>query len=267
MPIASTGSIGIHYEVHGRGEPLLLIQGLGHSSRFWFLQLPVLQQHFRTVVYDCRGVGHSSKPEEAYTLADDAADALAVLDALEIERAHVVGLSRGGYIAQELAIEHPRRVSRLALMATHYGGPSYLKATSKIWGEILDIESLSRDQIFRRGIEYTTTPEFFSSHREMVERLVAMRMEQPQPAFSFKLQFDSAVAHDTRERLDRVRAPTLVIAGREDRVVPLEFVEKLCRAIAGARLATVENAGHLVFLEQPEAVNRLLVEFLPHRAP
>ncbi len=262
MPIVSTGSIDIHYEVQGRGEPLLMIQGLGHSSRFWFLQLPVLQQHFRTVVYDCRGVGRSSKPKEIYTIADDAADALSVLDALEIERAHVVGLSRGGYIAQELAIEHPQRMSRLALMATHYGGPGYLEATSKLWGEILDVEGLSREQIFRRGIEYTTTPEFFTSQLEMAERVVAMRMKQPQPAYSFKLQFDSAVAHDTRERVGRVRAPTLVLAGRQDRVVPLELVEKLCRAIPGARLAVVENAGHLVFLEQPEVVNRLLVEFL-----
>jgi pimeloyl-ACP methyl ester carboxylesterase len=262
MPIASTGSIDIHYEVHGRGEPLLMIQGLGHSSRFWFLQLPVLQQHFRTVVYDCRGVGHSSKPEEPYTLADDAADALAVLDALGIDRTHVVGLSRGGYIAQALAIDHPQRVNRLALMATHYGGPAYLEATSELWREILDIEGLSRDQIFRRGIEYTTTPEFFSSHQEMVERVVALRMEQPQPAFSFKLQFDSAVAHEARERVGRIRAPTLVVAGAQDRVVPLEFVEKLYRAIPGARLAVVEDAGHLLFLEQPDVVSRLLVEFL-----
>ncbi len=262
MPIANSGSIDIHYEVHGHGEPLLMIQGLGHSSRFWFLQLPVLRQHFRTVIYDCRGVGRSSKPEESYTLADDVADALTVLDALKIKSAHVVGLSRGGYIAQELAIAYPERVNRLALMATHYGGARYLEATSKLWGEILDIEGLTREQIFRRGIEYTTTAEFFTSHQEMVGRLVAMRMEQPQPAFSFKLQFDSAVAHDTLARLGRIRAPTLAIAGRLDRVVPLEFVENLCVAIPGARLTVVENAAHMVFLERPEEVNRLLVEFL-----
>lgn len=262
MPIACTGGIDIHYEVQGRGEPLLMINGLGYSSRFWFLQLPALQQRFRTIVYDCRGVGRSSKPKEPYTIANDAADALSVLDALEIDRAHVLGLSRGGYIAQELAIEHPERLNRLVLMATHYGGPAYLEATSELWDEILDIEGLSMDQIFRRGIAYSTTPEFFSSHPEMVEHLVAMRVEQPQPAYSFKLQFDSAAAFDAREWVGRIRAPTLVLAGRQDRVVPLEFAERLFRAISGARLTVVEDAAHLVFVEQPDAVNRLLLEFL-----
>ncbi len=143
MPVALSGNIDIRYEVQGRGEPLLMIQGLGHSSQFWFLQLPVLQQRFRTIIYDCGGVGHSSKPEEPYTLADDAADALVVLDALSIDRAHIVGLSRGGYIAQAMAIDHPERVNRLALMATHYGGQAYLDATSEIWRKILDIEGSS----------------------------------------------------------------------------------------------------------------------------
>lgn len=96
----------------------------------------------------------------------------------------------------------------------------------------------------------------------MVERVVAMRIEQPQPAFSFKLQFDSAVAHEARERVGRIRTPTLVVAGGQDRVVPLEFVEKLYRTIPGARFAVVEDAGHLLFLERPDVVNRLLVEFL-----
>ena len=265
MPKARINGIDLYFETHGQGEPVLMIKGLGHSSKFWFFQIPEFEKRFKSIIYDNRGVGNSDKPKEPYTIADEALDAIGLLDLLGVERAHVIGCSRGGYIAQELAINHSSRVDKLVLLVTHAGGPEYLDVTGEIWADLLDVAGLSMEEIFRKGVKYLTTEEFFRSRPDLVDRMVAMRMENPQPAHSFKLQFDSAVAFNATDRVGRIEAPTLVVAGRHDRVVPLELCEKLARSIPGAELKVVENASHMVFIEQPEEVNRAIVDFLRER--
>jgi pimeloyl-ACP methyl ester carboxylesterase len=219
MAKARINGIDIHYEVHGEGEPLLLIQGLGHSSKFWFFQIPEFSKRFQTIVYDNRGIGDSDKPDEPYSIAGEAVDAMGLLDHLKIDRAHVLGVSRGGYIAQELAISHPE-------------------------------------------VKYLTTPAFFARETKMVERLVEIRMANPQPAYAFQRQFAGAAAFDAKERVKGIAVPTLVIAGEEDRVVPNWLSEKLARQISNARFEIIEGVAHLSFIEQPDVVNRMVVEFL-----
>jgi len=264
MPKAKVNEIELYYEVHGpeEGEPLLMIAGLGHSSAIWFLQVPEFSKHFKTIIFDNRGVGNSDKPDEPYSIAMMAADALGLLDHLGIERAHVLGASMGGYIAQELAIEHPERVRKLVLLCTHYGGPEYLELTGDLWKEILDVAGLSLEEIYRRGVRYSTTPEFFAENEEMVEKLVRLRLENPQPAYAFQRQFAAAAAFYSKDRLQRIQAPTLVLAGREDHVVPLELVKRLAEAIPNAQLKVIDNAAHLLFIEQPEEVNQAIIQFL-----
>jgi len=262
MPRVEVNGIGLDYEIRGQGEPLLMIHGLGHSVHSWFAQLPYLSQRFRAVVYDCRGVGASDKPDLPYDIADDAGDAVGLLDALGIERAHLLGVSRGGYIAQEIAIRHPERVARLALLVTHAGGPEYLAATKPLWDEILDVRGLTAEQIFRKAAQFSTAPEFFETRRETVEAIVAARMASVQPASAFRRQFESAAAFDARERIGRIEAPCLVVAGEKDRIVPLRFVQALASGIPGARLEIVRDAAHLVHVEKADLVNRTVVDFL-----
>ena len=262
MPKARINGIDIHYEVHGKGEPLLLIQGLGHSSKFWFFQIPEFSKHFETIVYDNRGIGESDKPDEPYSIAGDAADALGLLDHLKIDRAHVLGVSRGGYIAQELAISHPERVEKLVLIGTHYGGPEYLEATKELWTELLDVAGLSLEEVYRKGVKYLTAPAFYARETKMVERLVGIRMTNSQPAYAFQRQFAGAAAFDAKERVKRIAAPTLVVAGEEDRVVPNWLSKKLAQQIPNARFEVIEGVAHLSFIEQPEVVNRTVIEFL-----
>lgn len=262
MAKARINGIDIHYEVHGEGEPLLLIQGLGHSSKFWFFQVPEFSKRFQAIVYDNRGIGDSDKPDEPYSIAGEAEDAVGLLDHLKIDRAHVLGVSRGGYIAQELAISHPERVKKLILIGTHYGGPEYLEATKELWTEILDVAGLSLEEVYRKGVKYLTTPAFFARETKMVERLVEIRMANPQPAYAFQRQFAGAAAFDAKERVKGIAVPTLVIAGEEDRVVPNWLSEKLARQISNARFEIIEGVAHLSFIEQPDVVNRMVVEFL-----
>jgi pimeloyl-ACP methyl ester carboxylesterase len=262
MPRVEVNGIGLSYDVRGQGEPLLMIHGLGHSVHSWFAQLPYLSQRFRTVAYDCRGVGGSDRPASPYEIADDAGDAVGLLDALGIERAHLIAVSRGGYIAQEIAIRHPERVARLALIVTHAGGPEYLAATKPLWDEILDVRGLTAEQIFRKAAQFSTAPEFFETRPDMVEAIVAARMASLQPASAFRRQFDSAAAFDARERIGQIQAPCLVVAGEKDRIVPLPFVKALAAGIPGARLEIVRGAAHLVHVEKADQVNGMVVDFL-----
>ena len=262
MPKARINGIDIYYEVHGEGEPLLLIQGLGHSSKFWFFQIPEFSKRFQAIVYDNRGIGDSDKPDEPYSIAGEAEDAVGLLSHLKIDRAHVLGVSRGGYIAQELAISHPERVEKLILIGTHYGSPEYLEATKELWTELLDVAGLSLEEVYRKGVKYLTTPSFFAREAKMVERLVGIRMANPQPAYAFQHQFTGAAAFDARERVKKIVAPTLVIAGEEDRVVPNWLSERLAQQIPNARFEVLEGVAHLSFIEQPVIVNQAVIEFL-----
>ena len=262
MSKARINGIDIYYETHGKGEPLLLIQGLGHSSKFWFLQVPELSNYFQTIIYDNRGVGESDKPDEVYSIAGDTLDAVALLDHLQIKRAHVLGVSRGGYVVQELAISYPDRVKRLALMSTHYGGSEYLEATKDLWAELLDVAGLSLEGIYRKAAKYLTSDSFYKNNPDMVDKMVAIRMANPQPGHAFQHQFQGAAAFDAAKRVSQITAPTLVITGTEDRVVPLWLSEKLASAIPEARFVPVEGAGHLSFIEQPALINRMVTDFL-----
>lgn len=265
MPKAKVNGIELYYEVHGQGEPLLMIQGLGYSSNFWFCQVPEFSKYFQTIVFDNRGVGQSDKPNEPYSIVGMAADAVGLLDHLGIGKAHVLGASMGGYIAQEIAINYPERVRKLVLLCTHYGGPEYLELTGDLWKEILNVAGLSLEEIYRRGIKYSTTPEFFENNKELVEKLVRIRLKNPQPAYAFQRQFAAAAAFCSKDRLQRIQAPTLVLAGKEDQIVPLELVKRLAEAIPGARFQVIEGAAHLLFIERAEEVNQLVIAFLRER--
>ena len=262
MSKALINGIDIYYEVHGKGDPLLMIQGLGHSSEFWFLQIPEFSKHFQTITYDNRGVGKSDKPNELYSIADDADDAVALLDHLQIEHAHVLGVSRGGYIAQELAISHPERINKLVLIGTHYGGLEYLEATGEMWSELLDVAGLSLEGIYRKAARYLLSQEFYANNPGVVDKIVALRMANPQPIDAFQSQLEGARKFDVVGQVKEISASTLVIAGTKDVVVPNWLSEKLANSIPSAQYVAIEGAGHLSFIEQPTLVNRTVLGFL-----
>ena len=229
---------------------------------FWFSQIPDLKEHFQLILFDPRGVGRSDKPLTPYSIADEAGDLVELQKELGLDRAHVLGVSRGGTIAQELAIRHPDRVNRLVLAVTHLGGPAYLQATADVWAEMFNFVGLTPEQIFRRGVELVTTPEFFRSNGPIVDRIVQMRLSDPQPLHSFHLQFDSARRFDSRDRIGQIAAPTLAIAGEHDRFVPREMVVRLAGAIPGSRYLEIPGASHYVFIERPDVFNREVIRFL-----
>jgi pimeloyl-ACP methyl ester carboxylesterase len=265
MPLAKVNGIQVYYEEHGTGYPVLLIQGLGYPSGMWFRQVPELSRHFRTIVMDNRGVGKSEKPDEEYSVRLLASDVAELLQSLRIPKTHVVGVSLGGYIAQELALNDPGLVDRLVLMATSCGSPRYLELTKSLWDDIAKLAGLAPEQIIRQGMSFAVTEKFYRDHQEWIDRSVAVRMENLQPLCAFMRQSNAAMSFDSRDRAHLIRQPTLILAGAQDRVMPLVLTEELAKKVPHAQLKVFPNAAHLLFLEEADEVNRVLLDFLSGR--
>jgi len=265
MPFHQVNGIQVYFEEHGKGEPLLLIQGLGYPSGMWFLQFPSLSRHFRTIVFDNRGVGKTDKPDEAYSVSLMASDAVGLLGALGIQKTHVVGVSLGGYIAQEMALEYPNLVDRLVLLSTSCGGPKYAQLTVAFWGEVATLACLPPQEIIRRGMALSTTGEFYRTNPDLIDRSVSIRMEKLQPLHAFTRQSEAAMKFDSNQRAHLIRHPSLILAGDQDRVMPLVLTEELAKKVPYAQFKVFPNAAHLLFLEEADAVNRVIVDFLSGR--
>jgi len=262
MPFQRVNGIQIYYEERGEGDPVLLIQGLGYPSGMWFLQIPDLSKHFRTIVFDNRGVGRSDKPDEEYSVALMASDALELLRALGIGKAHVVGISMGGYISQEMCLQQPDRVDRLVLLATTCGGPEYLDLTKDLWNETAAFRILPADEMIRKGMALAAAPGFAQKRPELIERGVRIRLENLQPLYALNRQASAAFLFDSKDRAHLIRCPTLILAGAQDRVMPFQLTQVLAGIMTKARLNVYPDAGHLLFLEKAREINQAIIDFL-----
>ncbi len=248
--------VRIAHSVSGNGPALLLIQGLGYPRWGWEPIVAPLAASYRVVTFDNRGIGDSDAPPGPYDTATMAADAVAVLDLLGIERAHVVGASLGGMIAQMVALEHPERVDRLVLACTTPGGEAAYplpEATARLIREAGD---LPQEEAVRRFTANALASE------GPVEDLVARRLAEPQDPAGWQAQAAASLGHDASARLPEITAPTLVLHGTADRVVDPRNADLLADRIDGARLETLRGLGHLFFWEDPLGTVRRLRAFL-----
>ena len=261
MPHATVKGITLYYEIRGSGAPLLLIQGLGYPGEMWFPQLPIFSEKFTTIIFDNRGAGNSEKPDAEYSIRQMAEDTISLLDHLAVSSSHIVGVSMGGLIAQEMAISFPERIAKLVLLSTHYGTGNG-EATRSIWGELLSISTERMEEIIREKLPFSLAPEFYREQWEITHQIVKIRCINPQPADAFMRQFEAAKKFDAKERVKRISAPTLVVSGTEDRIVPIELARSLAKEIPGARFHEMKGAGHLAFIEKADEVNRVILDFL-----
>jgi pimeloyl-ACP methyl ester carboxylesterase len=251
------GDIELSYEraptVEGtEREPLLLIMGMSGTMLHWDRLLPELQQDFDTIVYDHRGVGRSTRLEGRVTIAQLAQDALGLLDALAVEHAHVLGISMGGMIAQELVLAAPQRVRTLTLGCTYCGGPGSALAgedVSRLLTEAMG--SGDRARAIRASWEVNVGPGLVDD-AEAYARFTAVAEEYAVAVNVVMAQAAAVIGHDTHERLPRVTAPTLVIHGTEDRMLPVQNGRMVASLIPGSQLEVLDGVGHLFFWEQPE---------------
>ncbi len=264
MPHATVDGLRLYYEWHGRarGTPVVLLMGLGGDSTAWGSQLAALAPRHRVLVLDNRGAGRSDAPDEPYTTGRLAADLLGLLDALGVERAHLLGLSLGGAIAQEAALAAPARIASLQLHATWPGPHPYFAALVRA---VQVARRRLEPEAFHRALAlWVFTPECFAAQPALVDLVVQRAVDHPYPAplHGYLRQADAALAHDARARLSQIRCPTLVAVGARDLVTPPFLSTELARRIPGARLEVLPDGGHGALWEAPAAFNRLCLDFL-----
>ena len=258
MPFAENSGTRIHWEQEGNGAPVLLIMGLGWTSDMWYRTKPLLAQQYQTLIFDNRGVGRSNAPAGPYSIALMASDAAAVLDAAGIESAHIYGVSMGGMIAQEFALQYPKRVKSLILGCTAAGGPEAKRAESKV------LEVLTRQGMTPEEAAHAINPFIYDAGtpRARIEEDMKIRMQWA-PAFEgFIAQFQAILMWEAYSRIAAIKASTLVVHGETDQLVPAENGKLIARRIPGAKLVIIPNASHIYSTDQPEAAHKAELDFL-----
>jgi pimeloyl-ACP methyl ester carboxylesterase len=265
MPTTDVNGVELYYEEHGRGEPLVLVPGFGTGAWIWYRQVPDFARSFRTVVFDPRGVARSEGRDEPYAMRQFADDVAALLDALEVESAHVLGASFGGFVAQEFALAYPARTRSLILCCTSFGGARHVPPSAETLAAIASTKGLNTEERVRENLLLAFSPRFAAERPGEVERVIHLRAENHVPEYAYLRQLEAAVAFDAEGRVGAIKAPTLVLTGDADTIVPHENSNNLAAAIPGATLRVIEGGSHAFFIEQPEEFNRAVAEFIRRR--
>jgi len=248
----------IYWDEQGSGDPILLIMGLGYPSYLWHRTRPVLKERYRTIALDNRGSGQSDAPAGPYTIAMMASDAAAALDAAGVERAHVFGLSMGGMIAQEFALQYPGRVRSLILGCTAPGGPNAMRAEKRV-SELLMSRDMSPEDHARAMRPYVYDS---STPLDRIEEDLAIRRQWFPKPDAYAAQLQGIFAWEAYSRLQKITAPTLVIHGETDQLVPAGNGELIAARITGAQLVKLPHASHIFTTDQPEASLKAIMGFL-----
>ncbi len=263
MPYQTVNGINIYYEERGSGEPLTLINGLAFPMDLWLAQIQELSKDFRVIALDNRGIGRSDKPDEEYSIAMMASDAVGLLRALGIKKTHVAGLSMGGFIAQEMALSYPDMVSRLILVATGMGGVRSAKLSKPFWEKVAaEIAGKTPEQVYRIDMTLMTAPGFVEKHPDILERSVSLRMKNPQPLYAFLRQFAAASVFDINHIARNISQPTMIILADQDPIFPIALAEDYKKTLSGAKMIIYENCGHAIPLEKPDWLSGDIREFL-----
>src|SRR5690242_11557834 len=274
MSTVRVGDIEMYCEQYGSGDPLLLVMGLAADSTAWMFQVPDFARRYRTIAFDNRGVGRSSKPSGPYTIHQMADDAAGLLDALHIARAHVVGVSMGGMIAQELALRHPERVRGLVLACTYpepdadverqrefsiqqFGGSVNARGEMKI-----DLSTLDPMMFFQHLLPTVFNQEFIERDLAKLLPLFTGALEYGFSLEAILGQVEAVMGHKTTDRLHQIAVPTLVITGDADRLVPPANSDILAKHIPNAKLVKIAGGSHGFNFETPDIFNRAVLDFL-----
>lgn len=265
MPKALVNGVRIYYDVYGQGEPILLIMGLGGSALGWHSQIPTLSQHLRVIAHDNRDSGRSEKIAVEYSIADMADDAAALLERLGVGSAHVYGVSMGGMIAQEVALRHPDRVHSLVLGCT---SPCLLAMppSEKAIRDITEAEELPVREAFERTAWMGYSDAYFAAHKDDLWLRAQVEAGLTPPVEAWRRQYAAVAKFDVRDRLSQIRAPTLVMTGDDDPLVPPENSRFLAERIPGAELVVFPGGRHAFNVEFEEESNSAVLEFVRRRS-
>ncbi len=264
VPYAKVGDLNMYYEVYGEGFPLVMIMGLGANTNWWdpFL-IEEFSKHFKVVIFDNRGAGRTDKPEVEYTIKMLADDTVGLMDHLGIKRAHILGVSMGGMIAQELALNYPERVEKLVLCVTSPGGGVAVPPKPEAMTVFtMDRSKMTDDEIARETIKVLYPEEYIREHPEVIEASIERVSKYPIPPGAFMRQVNAIMNFNAYDRLESINKPTLVVSGGKDILVPPENGKLIAEKIPNAKLVIFEDSGHGLITQERERFARLVIDFL-----
>jgi pimeloyl-ACP methyl ester carboxylesterase len=262
MPKIKAGEIELYYEETGQGAPLVLIPGFGTGLWIWFKQLPVFSREFRTIAFDPRGISRSDAPDAPVTIRTIADDVAALLKALGIESAHILGASFGGFVAQEFALGFPLMTRSLTLCCTSFGGPRHVPPSVETLQALASTKGLNTEDRVRENLLLAFSMEYVEQNREEVEHVIRLRAENFVPEYAYLHQLQAAMAFNVEERVSQISAPTLVLTGDADTIVPPENSRNLAARIEYAQLVLIKGGSHTFFIEQADEFNRAVIKFI-----
>lgn len=257
MPLARLKDININYEVEGKGDPLVMIMGFTASRSGWMSQIPFFKKYFQVITFDNRGAGKSGKPPGPYSTKIMAEDTIKLMDYLGIKKAHIMGASMGGMIAQELAINHPERVIKLVLACT-YARPA---EPSEITPEQAELAQLNDTKMANTLVGMAFNKPFYRITFGLLDS-IQTKFIGASARMGIAGQRAACASHDTLDRLPSITAPTLVIVGSEDRIINPVSSEVIAGKIPGARLVKVEGGSHSFSLEMKKTFNQFVLDYL-----
>ncbi len=257
------GNLEMYYQIHGQGEPLMMIMGLGGHTLDWGWILPLeLEKRYRVIMFDNRGAGRSQQPPGPYSIAQMASDTSGLMDRLGVERGHIFGVSMGGMIAQQLAFDQPTRVMKLVLGCTSPGGRDQILAPTEIQQYLEPRKDLDLYDALWWAAPAGMPPEFIRAHPEIVVRKNRANMQYPCSLEAYEAQLAAYRRFSAEGRLFAIRAPTLVLAGSRDVLIPPENSRIIAEQIPAASHREINGAGHLFWISHPAETLSILSEFL-----
>ena len=257
MPKLYIGDIDLYYEVHGDGEPVLLIHGLGSSSRDWELQVPSFSVNYQVIVYDVRGHGQSSKPSGPYCMTLFAQDAIALIKALEIAPVRVIGISMGGMIGLQLAVDAPELVRSLVVVNS---GPEMVVKSMKDRFRVYQRDLIVRVMGMRKMAEVLSQRLFPKPEQGDIRKIFIERWAQNDPR-AYRESFKAIVGWTVVDQLDVIRCPVLVVAADED-YTPVESKAAYVELLLRGEMVVIKDSRHATPVEKPEEFNQVIIEFL-----
>jgi len=266
MPYFNSKDAKIYYEVHGKGQPILMIAGMASDSKSWQFVLDKMTKHYRLIIFDNRGCGRTETKAETYDLKDMARDAIELLDFLAYEKVHLVGHSMGGMIAQELALMEPARIDKLVLASSSPKLPEkadgILQDLYKKWKDGFDMA-----EWFRIMFQWLFTVKALENKKFMDAAIIfALAYPYPQTLEGFKGQVEAITSFDATDRIHRIKHDTLIMSGNKDILIPPEESRQLLDLGGKTTFRLINNAAHSIHAEHPGEFVDAVIDFLPENS-
>jgi 3-oxoadipate enol-lactonase len=262
MMVVTRDGIRIYYYVQGEGEPLILVRGYSNAASMWYPQVPQLSRFLKVITFDNRDTGNSDRVASPYSVVDMAGDVIHLIEQLGLGAVHLLGISMGGMIAQQVTLLRPELVKDLILGCTTCHSGRGLTSDPQVLELFTTLPELSNEANVRRSLPVFFSQETINRHPEIIEEFVRKNLAQRPPLETFARHSQAMRGFDVCGQLNRITCPTLILHGDKDRLLPVANAEELKEGIPLAHLKIYQGLGHLFLMEEPEAFNNDVLAFI-----